>query len=141
MQITQPTKLKDIRRAWHLVDVDGKVLGRIVTGISQLLMGKSKPYFVPNLDCGDFVVVINSAKVTVTGKKGEQKMYMHYSGYPAGLKAKSFNLVQQENPNKIISEAVSGMLPQNKLRASMLKRLYVYADGNHPYKDKLSARV
>lgn len=140
MQITQPTKIKDIRRNWHLIDVQDKVLGRITTSISQLLMGKSKPYFVPNLDCGDYVIVINAAKVTVTGKKRDQKMYMRYSGFPGGLKSKSFDLVQKEDPKRIITEAVSGMLPQNKLRASMLKRLYVYSDDSHPYKSKINSR-
>jgi len=137
VQMTQPTKLKDIKRDWHLIDVDGKVLGRIASDISQLLMGKGKPYFVSHLDCGDHVVVVNAAKVKVTGKKSKQKMYARYSGYPGGLKVKSFAQVQREDPIRIIKEAVSGMLPQNKLRVSMLKRLYIFADENHPYSDKL----
>lgn len=137
MKLTQPTKISDIKHEWHLVDMQGKILGRTSSGIAKLLMGKSKPYFIPHLDCGDYVVVVNAAKVTVTGKKGTQKAYQRYSGYPAGLKAKSFNQVLGEDPARIIREAVSGMLPQNKLRASMLKRLYVYADEDHPYKNKL----
>lgn len=138
MQFTQPTKLKDIKREWHIVDVKEKVLGRIATGISQLLMGKNKPYFVPNLDCGDHVVVINAAKIEVTGKKAKQKMYGRYSGYPGGLKLKSFEQVQKEDPERIVFEAVAGMLPQNKLKDSMLKRLYIFTDENHPYKGKFS---
>ncbi len=137
MQFTKPTKLQDIKRDWHLVDVKGKILGRVATNIARLLMGKNMQYFVSYLDCGDYVVVVNAAKVAVTGKKREQKMYQRYSGYPAGLKAKSFAQVQKEDPTRIINEAVSGMLPQNKLRASMLKRLYIYADENHPYQEKL----
>lgn len=137
--MTEPTKLKDVKRDWYLIDVGGKVLGRIASDISQLLMGKGKPYFVSYLDCGDHVVVVNAAKVEVTGKKRKQKLYTRYSGYPGGLKAKSFDQVQNENPTRIIFEAVSGMLPQNKLRASMLKRLYIFVDGNHPYKDKLKS--
>lgn len=137
MKLTQPTKLHDIKRSWHVVDIEGLILGRVATKISQLLMGKSKPNFVSYLDCGDYVVVVNSAKVRVTGKKAKQKMYMRYSGYPGGLKAKSFAQVILEEPNRVIKEAVSGMLPQNKLRASMLKRLYVYPSEDHPYKDKL----
>lgn len=137
MKLTQPTKVSDIKRNWHIVDMQGKILGRTATGIAKLLMGKSKPYFTPHLDCGDYVVVVNTIKVKVTGKKGTQKMYQKYSGYPGGLKAKSFNQVMVEDPVRIIREAVSGMLPQNKLRASMLKRLYVYTDENHPYKNKL----
>lgn len=134
--MTGSTKLKDIKREWHLIDVQGKVLGRIATSISQLLLGKSKPYFVPHLDCGDYVVVVNASKVTVTGKKAQQKMYQRYSGYPGGLKAKSFAQVQKETPARIIFEAVSGMLPQNKLKDLVLKRLYIFADENHPYKNK-----
>ncbi|MBI3380050.1 50S ribosomal protein L13 [Candidatus Gottesmanbacteria bacterium] len=138
VQMTTSTKLKDIKRKWHLVDVQGKILGRVASSISQLLIGKSKPYFVSYLDCGDYVVVVNSSKVKVTGKKGEQKMYMRYSGFPGGLKAKSFDQVQKEDPIRIIVEAVSGMLPQNKLRASMLKRLFAFTDEEHPYKEKLN---
>lgn len=139
MQMTDSTKLKDIKRNWHLVDVQGKILGRIASSISVLLMGKSKPYFVSHLDCGDYVVVVNSAKVEVSGKKSEQKMYGRYSGYPAGLKEKSFAQVLREDPTRIIKEAVSGMLPQNKLRDSMMKRLYIFAAESHPYKDKIKS--
>lgn len=138
MNFTKPTKLTDIKRNWHLIDVEGKILGRISTDIAKLLIGKSKPYFVSNLDCGDYVVVINSAKVTVTGKKKDQKIYMKYSGYPSGLKRKSFKLVQAETPNRIIRESVSGMLPKNKLRDLMLKRLYIFPDASYTYKNKFS---
>lgn len=137
MKTTKPTKLNDIKREWHLVDVKGKILGRIASEIAKLLMGKNKPYFVSHLDCGDHVVIVNSSKVAVSGNKGKQKMYMRYSGYAGGLKAKSFDQVQKEDPNRIIIEAVSGMLPQNKLRASMLKRLYIFADEEHPYGEKI----
>lgn len=138
MNKIQSTKAKDIKREWHLVDVKGKVLGRISTDIAQLLIGKSKPYFVPNLDCGDYVVVVNSKYVTVTGKKADKKLYSRYSGYPGGLKQKSFNQIISHDPRYIISEAVSGMLPQNKLRDSMMKRLYVFGESDHTYKDKFS---
>ena len=135
--MTDSTKIKDIRRDWHIVDVEDKILGRIATSIAQLLMGKSKPYFVSYMDCGDYVVIINAAKIAVTGKKSKQKIYMRFSGYPSGLKKKTYAQVLEEDPTRIIREAVSGMLPQNKLRDSMLKRLYVYTDENHPYKNKL----
>ncbi len=134
----QSTKVKDIKREWHLVDLKGKILGRIATDIAQLLIGKSKPYFVPNLDCGDYVVVVNAAFVTVTGKKGNKKLYSRYSGYPGGLKQKSFNQILSHDPRYIINEAVSGMLPQNKLRDSMMKRLFIFAQSDHTYKDKFS---
>lgn len=138
MNKIQTTKAIDIKRDWHLVDVKGKVLGRTATEIAQLLIGKSKPYFVPNLDCGDYVVVVNSKYVTVTGKKGDKKLYSRYSGYPGGLKQKSFNQIISRDSRYIINEAVSGMLPQNKLRDSMMKRLYVFPETDHTYKNKLS---
>lgn len=130
------TKLSDIKREWYLYDMTDKILGRTVTLIAQRLIGKDKPYFVRNLDCGDYVVVINAVKVKVTGKKADQKMYSSYSGYPGGLKQISFNQTMKRNPAYIIKEAVSGMLPQNKLRASMLKRLFVFSGEDHPYKAK-----
>lgn len=132
----KPTKISDIKREWHLIDAKGQILGRLATVMAKLLMGKNKPYFVRHLDCGDYVVVINAALIKVTGKKEEQKKYLHFSGYPAGLKAESLSQVRQKNPTRIITEAVKGMLPQNKLRDSMLTRLYVYADNEHPYQDK-----
>ena len=138
MNKIQSTKAKDIRREWHLIDVKGKVLGRIATEIAQLLIGKSKPYFVPNLDCGDYVVVVNAKLVTVTGKKGDKKLYSRYSGYPGGLKQKSFNQIINHDPRYIINETVSVMLPQNKLRDSMMKRLYVFSETDHTYKNKFS---
>lgn len=140
MQMTDSTKLKDIKRDWYIVDVQDKILGRIASSISQLLMGKSKPYFVSNMDCGDYVVLVNAAKIAVTGKKAKQKIYMKFSGYPSGLKRKTYAQVLIEEPTRIIKEAVSGMLPQNKLRDSMMKRLYIYADENHPYKNKLKIK-
>jgi large subunit ribosomal protein L13 len=136
MKLTNPTKSKDIKRTWHLIDVKGKTLGRIATEIAKLLMGKSKPYFVPHLDCGDYIVVVNASYVAVSGRKETQKIYMRYSGYPGGAKRKSFSQVRSEHPERIIEEAVSGMLPKNKLRASMLRRLYVFPKESHPYGDK-----
>lgn len=134
---TKATSIKDIKRNWHLFDVKGKVLGRFATQIAQFLMGKGKPYFVRNLDCGDFVVVINAKGTQVSGKKHMQKIYSSYSGYPGGLKKKTFEKLIKENPARIIREAVAGMLPKNKLRDLMLKRLFIFSDDNHPYEDKL----
>lgn len=138
--ITKPTSIQDIKREWYLIDVKSMILGRIATRIATLLMGKAKPYFVNYLDCGDYVVVLNSSRIKVTGKKSDQKTYMKYSGYPAGLKIKTFTQVLIENPNKIIYEAVSGMLPNNKLRDKMLKRLYIFADDKHPYIHKINKK-
>ncbi|OGG26331.1 50S ribosomal protein L13 [Candidatus Gottesmanbacteria bacterium RIFCSPLOWO2_01_FULL_39_12b] len=137
MKLIKPTKAKDISRSWHLIDMKGKILGRTATQISQLLMGKAKFYYTPNLDCGDYVVVINASSLILTGNKSHQKIYMRYSGYPAGLTKKVFADVINTDPIRPVKNAVSGMLPKNKLRALMLKRLYIFADKNHPYKEKL----
>lgn len=127
---------KDIKRDWHLVDVKGEVLGRVSTKIAGLLMGKSKPYFVRNLDCGDYVVVINAKEIKTTGKKETLKKYFRYSGYPGGFKAEALGDLRKRRPTEIVRHAVSGMLPQNKLKSKMLKRLLVFADQSHSYQDK-----
>ena len=121
-----------------MVDVKDNVLGRVATDIAHKLMGKAKPYFVQNLDCGDNVVVINARHVVVTGKKEKQKLYSHYSGYPSGLKQKALWQVRKEKPTEIIRHAVMGMLPKIKLRDRRITRLYVYPDAEHPYKEKLT---
>lgn len=138
---TQPTKTSEIVRNWHLIDVKGKILGRAATEIAQLLIGKSKPYFAKNLDCGDFVVIINAQEVKVTGKKEKEKVYTRYSGYPGGLRKITLSEVRATRPQDIITHAVSGMLPKNKLRASMLKRLYVFASNEHKFEDKFQPKA
>ena len=138
--MTKSTKLSDIKRLWHLVDVKGEVLGRISSKIAVLLMGKGKPYFSKNLDCGDYVVVINAKDVKVTGRKELLKKYYAYSGYPGGLKIEALGDLRQRKPEGVIRHAVSGMLSQNKLRDRMLKRLYVFMGEEHQYKDKFEAR-
>ena len=138
MKFTKPTKSKEIKRKWHLIDLNGKVLGRISTEISTKLMGKQKPYFANNLDCGDYVVLVNASKIKVTGKKYSQKTYSKYSGYPGGLKTKNFSQVISSHPERVIRESVAGMLPKNRLRASMLKRLFVFPDEEHQYKEKFN---
>ena len=134
--ITRPTTASEIKRDWHLVDVKGKILGRTATELARLLMGKGKPYFAKNLDCGDYVVVINAKEVAVSGKKETDKVYTRYSGYPSGLKKITVKELRERKPEEIIRHAVSGMLPKNKLRDSMLKRLYVFAGAEHPYENK-----
>lgn len=133
---TKPTRISEIKREWHLVDVKGKVLGRIANEIALLLMGKSKPNFTRNLDCGNYVVVINAKEVKVTGKKEEQKKYYRHSGYPGGFREEVLSKVREVKPEKIIIHAVSGMLPQNRLKAKILKRLFVFAKNEHNYQDK-----
>jgi len=133
---TKPTKESDIKREWHLIDAKDKILGRLSTQIATLLMGKSKPYFVRHLDCGNFVVVINARHIRVTGKKEEQKVYTRYSGYPGGLKRETLRQLRERKPTEILRHAVSGMLPKNKLRKSMLARLFVFPDEKHTFADK-----
>lgn len=136
----QSTKLAQIKRDWHLFNAEDQILGRLATEIAQLLMGKSKPYFVRHLDCGDYVVVINAQKVKVTGKKEEQKIYYRHSGYPGGFRQDTLKKWRSEKPEEIILHAVRGMLPQNKLRDRMLKRLRVFPGGEHPHEDKFKIK-
>lgn len=126
-------KEKDIKRKWYLVDVEGQVLGRVATVISSLLIGKGKPNRVPNMDCGDYVIVINSAKVDVTGKKETDKIYYRHSQHPGGLKEESLGDLRKRNPNRIIERAVRNMLPNTKLRRGMMKRFFVYEGKNHDH--------
>jgi len=135
--MTRATKKTDIKRAWYVFDVKEKILGRAASEIARLLIGKAKPYFVRNLDCGDYVIVINAKDVVVSGRKEDQKTYYRHSGYPGGLRAETLKELRQRKPEDIIIHAVKGMLPQNKLRASMLKRLFVFGGEEHPYKDKM----
>lgn len=135
---TKSTKLQDIKRTWHIFDVKEKILGRIATEIAHALMGKHKVYFVKNLDCGDYVVVTNAQHISVTGNKEKEKMYGNYSGFPGGLKQKALWQVRAEHPTEMVRHAVLGMLPKNKLRDKLMTRLYIYAESEHPYKDKFT---
>jgi large subunit ribosomal protein L13 len=137
-QLTQPTREKDIKRNWHLIDVKDRILGREAVEIAHKLMGKGKSYFANNMDCGDYVVVVNAKDVRTTGKKELLKKYTSYSGYPGGLRTRTLKEVRKQDPTEIITHAVNGMLPKNKLKAKMLKRLYVFSDENHKYQDKFS---
>lgn len=121
-------------RKYHLFDANGKVLGRLATEIALVLSGKNKVDFVSNVDGGDFVVVINSDKIIVTGNKSEGKMYHHFSGYPGGITSISFKDQLKKDSTKLINSAVYGMLPKNRLRAQRLKRLLVYKNDQHKHK-------
>lgn len=138
MNITKSTKLKEMTRVWHLIDVKDMVLGRAATVVSLKLMGKSKPNFVRNLDCGDHVVVVNASRVVTTGRKEKEKLYGNYSGHPGGLKQKALWQVRQEKPNEPLRHAVWGMLPKNKLRDRLITRLYLYSEEKHPHADKFT---
>lgn len=135
-QPTKSTKAADIQRTWHLIDVKGEVLGRAATKIALVLMGKSKKNFVRNMDCGDYVVVINAAHFVTTGKKEDEKLYGNYSGHPGGLKQKALWQVRVETPREPMKRAVYGMLPKNKLRDRLITRLYIFPEEKHTFVDK-----
>jgi len=137
---TYATRAKDIQREWHVVDAAGKILGKVAVEVATLLMGKHKPIYAPNLDTGDYVVVINAAKVKVSGKKAEQKRYYRHSGYPGGLKAPTFEEVFSRYPTRVIEHAVKGMLPHSHLGKDMFKKLRVYAGGEHPHGAQLGPK-
>lgn len=134
---TNAVSAKSIQRNWHLIDAKGQILGRLAVEISTKLRGKSKPNFIPYLDMGDFVVVTNAKDIKVSGKKAQDKKYYSHSMYPGGLKTKTFGDLLESKPEEIIKHAVKGMLPNNKLRSKLLKKLYVYPGSNHPYKKQL----
>lgn len=124
---TNKLSAKNIKRESHVIDANGKILGRLATEIATILMGKKKPEFVPYLDTGDFVVVTNAKEIKVTGKKMKDKVYTRHSGYPGGLKTETFDKMINRKPEFIIEHAVKGMLPHNRLGAQMIKKLKVFA--------------
>ena len=131
---TYTAKEGELTRKWHLVDIADKVLGRTATRIATILMGKHRPEYTPHVDTGDFVVVINAAKVKVTGKnKPTEKVYQRYSHYPGGRKETTLEEMLKKHPERVVSEAVRRMLPKTKLGRVMLKKLKVYAGGEHPH--------
>lgn len=123
----------EIPRTWHLVDAEGKILGRLASEVAMLLRGKRKPAFTPHEDVGDFVVVINAAKIRLTGHKLRDKVYYRYSGYPGGLKAVTAGKLLQTHPTRVVEQAVRGMLPKSKLGDRLYGKLKVYAGATHPH--------
>lgn len=136
MNTTYQTKSKDIKRAWHLISARGQILGRLATKVAHLLMGKHKVNYIPYLDGGDYVVITDAKDVKLTGRKEQQKVYKHYSGYPSGLKQIAVKVMRERRPEYIIYHAVAGMLPNNKLKKYRLSRLKIFAGSEHPYADK-----
>jgi large subunit ribosomal protein L13 len=130
---TYSTRSSDLTPQWHVIDASGKTLGRLASVVATLLMGKHKPIYTPNLNTGDFVIVVNAAKVRVTGNKAQQKVYYRHSGYPGGLKSVTLERMMQTHPTRVIEYAVKGMLPHNRLGRDMLRRLKVYAGDTHPH--------
>ena len=135
---TYSTRARDVEHQWHVVDAYGKTLGRMASQIAGLLMGKHKAIYAPHLDTGDYVIVLNAAKVKVTGKKAKQKLYYRHSGYPGGLKATALEDVLATHPTRVIEHAVRGMLPHNRLGRAMFKKLKVYAGDSHPHQAQVA---
>jgi large subunit ribosomal protein L13 len=132
---------KDIARQWHVIDASGTVVGRLASKAAKLLMGKHKPVYTPFLDMGDHVVIVNAAKVRLTGKKEDQKVYRFHSGYPGGLRQTTARRMRQLKPVKIVEEAIKGMLPKTKLGKQMYRKLKVYAGDKHPHQAQKPAAL
>lgn len=126
-------KAADVKRKWYVVDADGKTLGRLASEVASLLRGKHKAIFTPNVDTGDFVIVINANKIKLTGNKAMQKQYTYHTRYPGGLRQISYQALLQKNPEKAVEVAVKGMLPHNRLGRKMFKKLKVYRGPEHPH--------
>ena len=132
MKTYQATK-EELDRKWYLVNAEGKVLGRLSTELAKILKGKNKPIYTPHLDTGDFVIVVNAGKVTLTGKKLKDKIYYHHTGYPGGIKQMNAEKLLAKKPTEMIRMAVKGMLPKNSLGRQMIRKLKIYAGPNHPH--------
>jgi large subunit ribosomal protein L13 len=130
---TYSVKAGEIERRWHVVDAEGKILGRLATEVARVLRGKHKPTYTPHLDTGDYVVVINASKVQLSGRKDEQKSYFKHTGYMGGEKFIPFKKMLEEHPERVIELAVKGMLPKNALGRQMRDKLKVYAGAEHPH--------
>jgi large subunit ribosomal protein L13 len=126
-------KPTDVQRAWHVVDADGLVLGRLSTEVARILRGKHKPIFAPHIDTGDHVIVVNAAKIVLTSDKAEKKLAYRHSGYPGGLKHKTYTDLLAARPEEAVRKAIKGMLPKGPLGRQMLRKLKVYAGPNHPH--------
>ena len=130
---TFSAKPHEVKRDWFVVDATDKVLGRLATEIARRLRGKHKPEYTPHVDTGDYIVVVNAEKLRVTGAKAEQKVYYRHSGYPGGIYEDTFTKLQQRAPSRVLEIAVKGMLPKGPLGYAMIKKLKVYAGGDHPH--------
>ena len=130
---TYSPKPGDVTRAWHVIDAEDVVLGRLATEVATLLRGKHKPTYAPHVDTGDFVIIVNAEKVALTGNKREQKFAYRHSGYPGGLRKRSFGEMLDTKPERLLEKVVKGMLPKNKLGRAQAKKLKVYAGPEHPH--------
>ncbi|MEY3370457.1 MAG: hypothetical protein RLZZ361_1127 [Cyanobacteriota bacterium] len=136
---TEYFKKSDEVRKWRIIDAEGKILGRLATEVANALRGKDKACFTPNQDCGDFVVIINAEKISVTGKKATDKIYHRHSKYYGGHKQESLGSLLQRRPTEVIRKAVKGMLPHNRLSDKLITKLKIYAGSEHPHSAQLAA--
>lgn len=127
------TTPSDIEREWFVVDAEGQTLGRLASGIATILRGKHKPYYVPHLDTGDHVIIVNASGISVTGNKMDQKEYTRYTGWPGGLRTATLKERMEKQPDQVVRGAIKGMLPRGPLGRQMLRKLHVYADAEHPH--------
>jgi large subunit ribosomal protein L13 len=130
---TYSAKANDIERRWYVVDAEGQTLGRLATRIADTLRGKNKPEYTPHVDTGDFVVVVNAGKISVTGRKLDEKVYYRHSGYPGGLRARTLREELERRPTEVLRRAVRGMLPRNRLARRQITKLKLYAGPEHPH--------
>lgn len=133
MRTTYMAKSGEVSRKWYVIDAQGKPLGRVATQVAMILRGKHKATYTPNVDCGDYVIVINAKDVVLTGNKLAQKKYYHHSGYPGGLKETTYGDLMVKKPEFVLERAVKGMLPHNRLGRQMFRKLFVYAGEAHPH--------
>jgi large subunit ribosomal protein L13 len=134
---TYTAKAADIERSWHLIDAEGKNLGRLASEVAQILKGKRKPMYTPHLDVGDFVVIVNAAKIVISRERLEQKFYYRHSGYAHGFRKESLAERWQKKPERVVEDAIRGMLPRNRLGEAMYRKLKVYAGAEHPHQAQL----
>jgi large subunit ribosomal protein L13 len=130
---TESAKKEEVQRNWYVVDANGETAGRLFSHIAHLLKGKHKPSYTAHVDCGDYVIVINADKIRFTGKKLDQKEYVHYTGYPGGQRKETARILLDRKPETVIENGIRGMLPKTKLGRSMIKKLFVYAGEEHPH--------
>jgi len=135
---TYVPKQGEIVKEWHVIDAEGQVLGRLAAEVARLLRGKHKPMYTPYLDCGDNVVVVNAAKIRVTGNKATDKMYYRHSGYPGGLRELNYERMMDKHPTRALELAVKGMLPHNRLGRKLATNFRVYAGSDHPHQAQVS---
>lgn len=138
---TQSARNEDIQREWVLIDAENETVGRLCSNIAYLLRGKNKKNFTPHIDCGDNVIVINAEKVRFTGRKTDEKVYIHHTGYPGGQRFTTPRQLLQEKPERIVEKAVKGMLPKNRLGSAMYRKLFVYAGTEHPHEAQQPKKI